>query len=124
MRQIDADTLKTDVRRYLLDGADEFGTISVEVAERSFLRLVDKQPTIEAEPTLHGRWIPVTERMPEPKDNPVLVCHLGGVCIAWKLCNCWVLPSGIKTIEATHWMPLPEPPKMDGNADLKDHEAT
>ena len=70
------------------------------------------------------KWIPVTERMPEPKDNPVLVCHLGGVCIAWKLCNCWVLPSEIKTIEATHWMPLPEPPKMDGNADLKDHEAT
>ena len=57
MRQIDADAFKTDVRRYVLEGTDEFGTISVEVAERSFLRLIDRQPTIEAEPVRHGRWI-------------------------------------------------------------------
>lgn len=57
MRQIDADALKTDVRRYVLEGTDEFGTISVEVAERSFLRLIDRQPTIEAEPVRQGRWI-------------------------------------------------------------------
>ena len=50
MRQIDADALKTDVRRYVLDGTDEFGDIPVGVAERSFLGLIDRQPTIKAEP--------------------------------------------------------------------------
>ena len=48
MRSIDADALKMDVRRYVLEGTDEFGTIGVEEAERSFLRLIDKQPTIKA----------------------------------------------------------------------------
>lgn len=47
MKTIDADALKTDVRRYVLEGTDEFGTIGVEEAERSFLRLIDKQPTID-----------------------------------------------------------------------------
>lgn len=55
MPLIDAVALKTDVRRYVLEGTDEFGTISVEVAERSFLRLIDRQPTIEADHVRHGR---------------------------------------------------------------------
>lgn len=79
MRQIDADALKTDVRRYVLEGTDEFGDITAAIAERSFLSLVDRQPTIEAEPVRHGRWIPVTERLPEPKEAPVLASHIGGV---------------------------------------------
>jgi len=43
MRLIDADALKTDLTRFY-DG---------EVTAR---QLIDKQPTIEAEPVRHGRW--------------------------------------------------------------------
>lgn len=57
MGLIDADALKNDVRRYLPQGVDEHGDIPVEVAERSFLHMIDRQPVVEAEPVRHGRWI-------------------------------------------------------------------
>lgn len=79
---------------------------------------------IEAQRAAREQWIPVTERLPEPTVNPVLVSHIGTVCLAWRYRDSWVLPSGIKTFEATHWMPLPEPPKMNGNADWKCPAAT
>ena len=120
MRQIDADALKTDVRRYVLEGTDEFGTISVEVAERSFLRLIDRQPTIEAEP----EWIPVTEGLPEEwrKPDGDMVNYLifapefgvdiGNYLEPAKTWLCVGIPCSV-----THWKPLPEGPKEDGGAD-------
>lgn len=61
------------------------------------------------------RWIPVTERLPEPF-RPVIVCREKGkgeyiveqgfkdVCGWWKV-------YGTRTKNVTHWMPMPEPPK-------------
>ncbi len=57
------------------------------------------------------RWIPVTERLPDPKENPVLVVYYGCVWEAWKHDNYWELVPGLNTTCVTHWMPLPVPPK-------------
>ena len=58
-----------------------------------------------------GEWISVDERLPD-KWQRVLVNYYGNVCISWQNANgtwfeCW-------NDKVTHWMPLPEPPKMKG----------
>ena len=56
-------------------------------------------------------WISVDERLPE-KWQRVLVNYNGNVCISWQNANgtwfeCW-------NDKVTHWLPLPETPKMKG----------
>ena len=54
------------------------------------------------------RWIPVTERMPEP-DDIVLAC-----CPARKETPREIVMRGwAAMIHATHWLPLPEPPEVE-----------
>lgn len=79
-----------------------------------------------------SRWIPCSERLPELRDTrwrrTVIVCARGHVrpmiyerdsvrgkaVERWK----WMWGGIYDEPEAiTHWMPLPEPPKMDGGAD-------
>ena len=57
------------------------------------------------------RWIPVTERLPKPEENPVLAVHCGIVNPAWYHRGEWEFPSLFTTKHVTHWMPLPDPPK-------------
>ena len=47
MKQIDADSLKLKVQRYLMPNVDDDGTVSVENAERYFLNLIDKEEEIK-----------------------------------------------------------------------------
>ena len=47
MKQIDADSLKLKVQRYLMPNVDDDGTVSVENAERYFLKLIDKEEEIK-----------------------------------------------------------------------------
>ena len=64
------------------------------------------------------RWIPVTERLPEefvsvlvyiPSDSPFqTVREAYFVNGSWGA-KMWIYGAD----EITHWMPLPEPPKMD-----------
>ena len=51
MKQIDADSLKLKVQRYLMPNVDDDGTVSVENAERYFLKLIDKEEEIK-KPTI------------------------------------------------------------------------
>jgi len=66
------------------------------------------------------RWIPVGERLPENREDRVLVLmDDGSVGVAWDilrlpvdkyLCSSW--DDRISSYDAvTHWMPLPEPPE-------------
>lgn len=83
---------------------------------------VSKQPTIEAEPVRHGRWIPCSERLPE-KTGYYLVCdstakfdNIRGRQDVSKFVigrhgGHWY--GAIRREYITHWMPLPEPPEKE-----------
>lgn len=55
------------------------------------------------------RWIPVTERLPEPFED-VLVFRDGEISIDYHEENGW-FAYDFKGKRVSHWMPLPEPPK-------------
>ena len=68
------------------------------------------------------RWIPVTERLPEPETAVIVFFHgyidiltyrynrWGNVCFMFQdECGYWKEAF----CEVTHWMPLPEPPKEE-----------
>ncbi|HCD1372413.1 TPA: DUF551 domain-containing protein [Klebsiella pneumoniae subsp. pneumoniae] len=70
--------------------------------------------------TVPGKWIPVSERMPEVGDI-VLTAMGGAVNVGEMECsaaNCRFFTSVIsgRELPATHWMPLPAGPKEDINA--------
>ena len=71
------------------------------------IRLEEKQATSDG-------WIPVTERLPE-KPGRYLICEeLGRAMIAGWDTSRWFgghSYSEFTVYKATHWMPLPEPPK-------------
>ena len=46
-RYIDADAVKLKVQRYLIPNTNDDGTVSVEDAERWFLKLLEETPTAE-----------------------------------------------------------------------------
>ena len=79
-----------------------------------------------------SRWIPVTERLPEnydmvicytPVDGLMCVgfCHkyewAGKMLLKWKIVTAM---RGTQTLtkKVTHWMPLPEPPKEEEDAEV------
>jgi hypothetical protein len=60
-----------------------------------------------AEITESSRWIPVSERIPEPSE-----CDENGEVLAYDGREEWITrPEWLKHDEMTHWMPLPQPPK-------------
>ena len=68
------------------------------------------------------KWIPVTERLPEHEygeSTSVLTVDLYGVMrVTYFDGGNWCFPTGealttMRVAPITHWMPLPEPPKMD-----------
>ena len=46
----DLNELRLKVRRYLIPGVDIDGTVTIEVAERWFVKLIDEQPTVDVVP--------------------------------------------------------------------------
>ena len=69
-----------------------------------------------------ARWIPVTERLPEA-DQKVLWCGKQGARFLGKTSYFDRFKNEIRVFAehghsrvATHWMPLPEPPKEEDDA--------
>ena len=57
-------------------------------------------------------WVPVAARLPEPDVDVLVHFAIGGFeigCIEG-LSGHWLCARDVCSDEATHWMPLPEPP--------------
>lgn len=94
---------------YEVDDADEKRAIITD--------LVNGIPAVDAVPVVQ-QWISVKDRLPVNLGT-VIVANKAGVSFAYFNGAYWERGAAtkhkpIKTI--THWMPLPEPPKMDGDA--------
>ena len=64
-----------------------------------------------------SEWISVDERLPTRVDGKVLIYTPYGISIAQKTTtNHWKGDNAIPKL-ITHWMPLPEAPKMKGGAE-------
>ena len=120
MRLIDADALD-----FGFPMPDDFNGMMKQIGIKMAEARVMNAPTIEAAPVVHGRWIPVVERMPE-KEGSYLIwttiyftpdhvdeCnHYDGMVIADFHPEFGFM--GRAGVNAKAWMPLPEPPKEDG----------
>ena len=61
-------------------------------------------------------WISVDERLPDRQGYFLITDEAGGVMVAlWMKQFGWL--SNFSANKITHWMPLPEPPKMKGGAE-------
>ena len=103
MRLIDADKFEA----YSANGTDLEGEefLAYLSGMQRVLEDIDAAPTIDPE-SLHPRWIPVSDRLPETGE----VLATNGDVIA-------VAPASSvrrKDTYITHWMPLPEPPESEG----------
>lgn len=58
------------------------------------------------------KWIPVTERLPKENEAVIVWEKQGFALIDWRHDNKWAILDNSYGI-ATHWMPLPEPPKEE-----------
>lgn len=69
---------------------------------------------------VHG-WISVEDRLPEEPCAVLVVVYGNAVCVArYNYPGCFETGFGMRFSAGngvTHWMPLPEPPKMDGGAE-------
>nr|WP_109213837.1 DUF551 domain-containing protein [Klebsiella variicola] len=85
----------------------------------SMLAAAPQSPGIEPA-TVPGKWIPVSERMPdENAEQQVLACFKGGdISALYYSDGRWDDAYGIVPIrqDVTHWMPLPAAPQEDINA--------
>ena len=70
--------------------------------ERVVNALIDNGVTVQ-------EWIPVTERLPEPKENAICLNRHGDMMICTYTEWGWMFPCYFEV--PTHWMPLPHPLK-------------
>ena len=104
-------TNKKEQLNDLLDKFIDGGFKQLNHASIEYIHNSDISDHLIANGVTVQEWISVKDRLPEPRENPVLVTYDGGVWMAWKHSTHWELPSTLKTNLVTHWMPLPEPPK-------------
>lgn len=109
MRLIDADKAKEKLRGNAQKDGNPFVGAIVEI----FCEFLDQAPTVEdaeerGEIGSVPRWIPVTERLPEPDDLVLAYCPVRKETPREIVMRGWAV-----MIHATHWMPLPEPPEVE-----------
>lgn len=96
-----------------------FGTGSLieQIFAEGVYAVIDTFPAADVEPV--RRWIPVSERLPGNASRCLVSRHdyvtgADFVDILWYDSGEWWDRQHAGDYAVTHWMPLPEPPKMDG----------
>ncbi len=64
-----------------------------------------------------GEWISVEERLPDNRKFIIVCDKYGNVGEAYYFHSHFEWLNDDEMVEATHWMPFPEPPKMKGGAE-------
>ena len=67
-RYIDADKVSEKLKRYLMPNVDIDGTVTVEVAERYLLELINNTPTADVVEVKHGEWIRNERNIPKMRE--------------------------------------------------------
>lgn len=108
-------TLETLLSKYLSESMDRANT--TEFPEQHAKYIAEKLR--EDGYVLLARWIPITERLPKRQDGDVfgtvIAAHVG---VEGREDGVWTLHNydiGTPGCIATHWMPLPKPPKEDND---------
>ena len=101
---------------YYSNGTIVDGTKVDDVADHLIANGVTVQDSKVVEIDQFKQWIPVTERLPEESDEYIAYCGDGFIAILpysvqYKLFNTFDGNGTKHAMAATHWMPLPEPPK-------------
>ena len=115
-RYIDADVLSDAVVQSKNNNrhSDTVLRLSHDNEHRHFLAMIDAAPTADVSPDT--KWISVKERLPEVEANVLAYIGYGCIVVCWLTYDgYWQGPARIfDKDEVTHWMPLPEPPKEEG----------
>ena len=110
MREKLIELLKKANRAFSVDrfNCDHFGFVADH--------LIANGVTFATDNHVGGKWIPVTERLPEEKDY--YLCCVKSFLLPGRtyvnILKCdkdGFMEGSIYTDDVTHWMPLPEPPK-------------
>lgn len=102
MRLIDADAMRQD---WMENGENEY-----IYDTNAVLDSIDAQPTV-------SRWIPVTERLPEPLVEVLILTQkaIGKSHVSAgqysRLTGMWYIGGYSTQAKITHWMPLPDAPE-------------
>ena len=120
MRPIDADALLASLSasykelRKLCDSMKD-GDVAKEIYQGELITFLEAILRTNEAPTLdfvpRQRWISVKDRLPEEREDVVIVIRLDW----WRGENVEWMQAGLGLVEGsvTHWMPLPEAPKEE-----------
>ncbi|MBR3922913.1 MAG: DUF551 domain-containing protein [Kiritimatiellae bacterium] len=115
-RYIDADVLSDAVIQSKNNNrhSDTVLRLSHDNEHRHFLAMIDAAPTADVSPDT--KWISVKERLPEVEADILAYIGEGGFVVCWMTHDgYWQCPAYLMDKDdVTHWQPLPEPPKEEG----------
>lgn len=103
-----------DMFKTVVDNCLPFANV---VPAELYQRALNDVVTLSAE-RKHGKWIPVTERLPEDDGEVLCINDYHFYIVGWLYCDDvgnYICESDNEIMyDVTHWMPLPQPPESEG----------